>query len=139
LAERSAKIDVQRFKRAVSRMAFDPGNLKIPAQRPEWSKFEPAARGMLSTLFGGRERQQAAVSRARRRFGDATTSWEQQEHEPERRLAQARAAFDTRVADEHADCAEHNRRIDAEIAALNERRRQSVDIQVFPGAEHGTA
>lgn len=124
---RSAKIDLQRFKRAVTRMAFDPGDLKIPAQRPEWSQFEPAAPGILSTLFGGRERQQAAESRARRRFDDATTAWKQQERERERRLAQARAAFDTRVAEERAECAEHNRRIDAEIAALNERRRQSVE------------
>jgi restriction system protein len=82
---------------------------------------------MLSTLFGSRERHEAAVSRARRRFDDAIASWEAQERDRQQRLTQARAAFDTRMAREQAECAEHNRRIDTEIAAFNERRRPSVE------------
>jgi restriction system protein len=124
---RSAKIDLQRFKRAMSRTVFDPGDLGISAEQPEWSHFEPTPPGVLSKLFGGQERHQAAVSRARRRFDEATTSWGQHEREREERLAQARAVFDARIAEERAECAEHNRKIDAEIAALSGRRRQSVE------------
>ncbi|GAA2617363.1 restriction endonuclease [Dactylosporangium fulvum] len=124
---RPAKIDLGRWKRAVSRRVFEAGDLGTSAQRPEWRQFEPAAPGMVSTLFGGKERYQAALSKARRRFGDATANWERQELDRQQRLAQARAAFDIRVAEERAECMEHNRRIDAEIASLNERRRPNVE------------
>ncbi len=60
---RTAKIDMQRFKRTVPRMVFNPGHLASPAEPPDWRQFEPAAPGMLSTVFGGRERHQAAVAR----------------------------------------------------------------------------
>jgi restriction system protein len=124
---RTARIDLQRFRRTFKPSTFDPGSLATPAQRPEWQQFEPAAPGMLSTLFGGRERHEAAVSRARRRFDDAMASWEAQERDRLQRLTQARAAFEIRMARERAECAEHNLRIDTEIAAFNERRRPSVE------------
>ncbi|MDP9792962.1 restriction system protein [Catenuloplanes nepalensis] len=124
---RTAKIDMQRFKRTVPRMVFNPGHLASPAEPPDWRQFEPAAPGMLSTVFGGRERHQAAVARARQRFHDATVSWQNSERERQQRLVQARSVFDSRVAQERADCAEHNRQIDAEIAALGERRREAVE------------
>ncbi|MFC7279633.1 hypothetical protein ACFQS1_37200 [Paractinoplanes rhizophilus] len=124
---RTARIDLQRFRRTFKPSTFDPGSLATPAQRPEWRQFEPAAPGMLSTIFGGRERHEAAVSQARRRFEDAIASWEARERDRQRRLAQARAAFDTRMAREQAECAEHNRRIDTEIGAFNERRRPNVE------------
>jgi restriction system protein len=95
---RPARVDLRRFKRTLRSTAFDPGELENPAQRPAWSQFEPAEPGMLSTLFGGRERHQTAVARARRRFDEATTRWEQQEHQRTQRLARARAAFDARKA-----------------------------------------
>ncbi|GAA3744794.1 restriction endonuclease [Plantactinospora mayteni] len=124
---RAARVDLQRFKQTFTPLTFDRGSLAVAAQRPEWRQFEPAAPGMLSTLFGGRERHEAAVSLARRRFDDAVASWEKQELDRQQRLAQARAAFDARMAREQAECVERNRRIDAEIAALNERRRPSVE------------
>ncbi|WP_097328986.1 restriction endonuclease [Paractinoplanes atraurantiacus] len=108
-------------------MTFDPGDLEAPAPRPEWRNYEPSAPGMLSSLFGGRERHQAASSRARRRFDDAMASWEQQESDRQRRLAAARAAFDARVAADRAERAEHNRQIDEEIKAIAARRRPSVE------------
>src|SRR4051812_16397221 len=71
---RTARIDLQSFKRTFKPSTFDPGTLSTPAQRPEWRQFEPAAPGMLSTIFGGRERHEAAVTQARRRFDDAMAS-----------------------------------------------------------------
>ncbi|GGN82337.1 restriction endonuclease [Actinoplanes lobatus] len=124
---RTARIDLQRFKRTFKPSAFDAGSLATPAQRPEWRQFEPAAPGMLSTIFGGRERHAAAVSRARRRFDDAMAFWEARERDRHQHLVQARAAFDARMAREQAECAEHNRQIDAEIEAFSERRRPSVE------------
>lgn len=124
---RAARVDLQRFKRTFAPSAFDPGSLAVPAQRPEWRQFEPAAPGILSTLVGGRERHKAAVSRARWQFDEAVASWEKQELDRQHGLAQARAVFDARMARERAECSERNRRIDAEIAALNERRRPSVE------------
>jgi restriction system protein len=124
---RTARIDLQRFKRSFKPSTFDPGSLAIPVRRPEWRQFEPAPPGLLSTIFGGRERHEAAVAEARRRFDDAMASWETQERRRQQHLMQARAAFDSRMGRERAECAEHNRRIDAEIAAFNERRRPSVE------------
>ncbi|MBO3741615.1 restriction endonuclease [Actinoplanes flavus] len=124
---RNARIDLQRFKRTFTAPAFAPGSLATPARRPEWRQFEPATPGLLSTIFGGRERHEAAVSRARRQLDDAVASWEAQERDRQKHLAQARAAFDARMAREQAECAEHNRRIDAEIAAFNKRHRPSVE------------
>ena len=97
---RTARIDLQRFKRTFEPLTFDPGSLATSAQRPEWRQFEPAAPGMMSMLFRGRERHEAAVSRARQRFDDAMASWEEQELDRRQRLGQARAAFDARIARE---------------------------------------
>lgn len=124
---RPSKLDLHRFKRRYSPSTFTPGRLGTPAPRPPWADFEPAAPGRLAQMFGAGERHRVAVERARQRHAAADEQWKRREQQRLGQLAKAKAAFEARESHDRAEAERHNRLIDAELTALRERRRESVE------------
>lgn len=93
---------------------------------PAWSQYEPNPPGALSSLFGGKNRYQDAVTTAKARFEQARNAWRQEEGLRSGRLAAARERYERDLLARREENERRNALIELEIAALAARERRAV-------------
>ena len=98
--------------------AFDPGHLGTAEPAPDWTDYEPPGPGGLSRLFGGVARHERQTAEARARFDTAMAEHRQREAQRKRALSAARAAHESRLADVRAQAATQNAEIETRRAAF---------------------
>lgn len=97
---------------------FDPGALGLPIPSPKWEDFVPIEPKGLSRILGGGARYDRQVAEARTRFKAAQSVHRQKEAQRQRALAEAKARYDRKVADEQTSAAKHNASISARQSAF---------------------
>lgn len=121
---RTPRIDLAGLREQFHQPAPDLGSVGWRAARPEWSRFEPPP-PVLGRVVGT-ARHQRQLAAARESFAAAVADWEKAEVERERRFADARRRYASRLAEERLRVDEHNRSVDAFAAAWRRREPEAV-------------
>ena len=122
---RSARIDLAGLHRTVIEPPLNLGSLAAPAAAPQWSAFAPAQPSALGRLVGGEARYQRRLEQARADFERAKADWARTETDRQRRVSEARRQHSARLAAAEREVGEHNRSVDAFIAAFRSREREA--------------
>ena len=120
---RTPRIDLAGLREQFHQPAPDLGSVGWRAARPEWSRFEPPS--VLGRVVGT-ARHQRRLAAARESHAAAVADWEKAEAERERRFADARRRYASRLATERLRVDEHNRSVDAFAAAWRRREPDAV-------------
>jgi restriction system protein len=122
---RNPRIDLDRLREQYVQPAPDLGSVGWPATPPDWSRYEPPPPSVLGRVVGGRQHQQQLAA-ARAAYERARADYERAEAERQRRFADARRRYAARIAEERLRVDEHNRSVDAFVAALRRREPDAV-------------
>jgi restriction system protein len=123
---RDPRISLDSLRRCVAVPPLDLGELAVPFPAPEWADFEPEPVRGVRRVFGGQQQYEAAVDTARREFQWAEEDHRRREDERSQQVAEARRAYQRRVAEAGRDVAVHNAHIDEVAAGLGENDRFAV-------------
>jgi restriction system protein len=127
---RNPRIDLAGMRAEFSQPAPDLGSVGWRAIPPDWSRYEPLPPSVVDRLAGNvRYRQQLAAARAA--YEAAMAEYDRAEAERQLRFDEARRRYVTQLAEERHRVEEHNRLVDAFVAAL--RRREHGAITRFLG------
>jgi restriction system protein len=122
---RSPRIDLAGMRAEFSQPTPDLGSVGWRAIPPDWSRYEPPPPSVVDRLAGNaRYRQQLADARAA--YETAMAEYERAEAERQLRFDEARRRYVTRLAEERRRVEDHNRRVDAFVAALRRREHGAV-------------
>jgi restriction system protein len=90
---RSAQVDFDQLRRPVRAARFQPGQLAVPNQQPQWAAYAPPPPTGLGRVFG-KSTHDRAVREASERFRQAVAQYEAVEHERLAKLADAQHRYD---------------------------------------------
>jgi restriction system protein len=122
---RNPRIDLAGMRAEFSQPAPDLGSVGWRAIPPEWSQYEPPPPSVVGRLAGNaRYRRQLADARAA--YEVAKAEYERAEAERQLRFDEACRRYVTRLTEERRRVEEHNRQVDAFIAALRRREQGAV-------------
>lgn len=123
---RDPRVSLDSLRRRVAVPPLDLGELAIPVPAPEWGEFEPEPVRGLRRMFGGQQRYETAVDAARQEFQRAQEDHRLREDQRSKQVADARRAYQRRVAEAEREVAAHNAHIDEVAAGLSENDRFAV-------------
>ena len=106
------------------------GPLTDPIPVPQWADFAPKPPSGLGRMFGGSQRYQASCEAAEREFASAQADHQRQESARQRRLAEARAAWNRKAADARRKAEARNAHITELAAGFREHDRFAVSEYV---------
>lgn len=121
---RTPRIDLAGLREQFHQPAPDLGSVGWRATPPDWSRFEPAP-SVLGRVVGA-ARYQRQLADARASYAAAVADYEKAEAERQRRFADARQRYASRLAEERLRVDEHNRSVDAFVAAWRRREPDAV-------------
>jgi restriction system protein len=127
---RSPQVSFASLKRSVTTPPLSLGTLVNPIPLPQWTDFEPPPPGRLQRMFGGSQRYQDELDDATRRFTQAQADHQRQEMVRQRRVAEARASWNRKVADLQREVGAHNAHVDTLAAGFREHDRFAVSEYV---------
>lgn len=103
-------IDFEMFKEQPSLGPFEPGALGVAAPPPHLDQFMPEDLSAASRLVpGAKSRHERAVAEARSGYQAAIAEWEAAETNRQTLLDQASRQHESKLADEQAELARHNK------------------------------
>jgi restriction system protein len=114
---RSSRIDLQSLCRVDPPPSLDLGERAHSVPQPDWEQFRPPEPGVLSGLFGGRNRHARQIADAKAAFEQAERESDAEEHRRQAWVREQRAAHAARVRSHQAEVEAHN----ADIIAWQKR------------------
>ena len=126
---RDPGISFASLKHSVAVPPLNLGELATPIPAPRWEDYELEPPRGMQRLFGGAQRYQDAYGRAEGSFAQAQADHRLREAARLRQVAEARKAWNRKLADERRRVEEHNARIDRLAAGFREHDR-------FAGSEY---
>jgi len=101
--------------------------LDQPLAPPQWSDFAPVPPGALSRVFGGNSRYQLLLTQAEEEFTAAQQAHQEQEVDRQAHVRSIRAEHQREVHQALAAADAANRELDAWIAGIASRKRESLE------------
>jgi restriction system protein len=127
---RHPRIDLAAMRTEFTQPVPDLGSVGWRAIPPDWSRYEPPPPSVVDRL-GGNHRYRQQLADARAAYEAAKAEYERAEAQRQLRFDEARRRYVTELAEERSRVEEHNRRVDAFVAAL--RRREPAAVARFLG------
>ncbi|MGH7687654.1 MAG: hypothetical protein ACREN2_12680, partial [Candidatus Dormibacteria bacterium] len=124
---RSSRIDVRSLCRIDPPPSLDLGEHAHPVPQPDWEQFRPPEPGVLSGLFGGRNKYAKQVNDAEAAFAQAERERDAAENQRQARVRDQRAAHAARVRSHQAEVEAYNVEIVAWQEGWAARHRESVE------------
>jgi len=124
------QISFQSLKRTPAIPPLDLGSLSTPIPAPQWTDYEPEPPHGMQRMFGGAKRYQEAYEAAERTFAQAVEDQQRREAGRQRRVADARASWNEKLATEKRTADEHNARIDQLATRFRDHDRSAVSQYV---------
>lgn len=124
---RSSRIDLQSLCRVDPPPSLDLGEHAHPVPRPDWEQFRPPEPGVLSGLFGGRNRYATQMADAQAAFARAERERDAEENRRQAWVRDQRAAHAARARSHQAEVEAHNADIVAWQKNCAARHRESVE------------
>jgi len=106
---------------------FDPGPLGVAEPGPDWKDYAPPEPGGLSRLFGGATRYERQTAEARARFDSAVAEHHRREAQRRRALSAASAEHERTITAARTKAAAQNAAIEARMAAFNAGEPDAVE------------
>jgi restriction system protein len=124
------RISFASLKSSAAVQPLSLGKLASPIPSPRWADYEPEQPRGMKRLFGGSQRYQDEYEEAERRFTQAQADQRRQEGARQRQVAEARSAWNRKLAGERRRAEEHNARIDRLADGFREHDRFAVSEYV---------
>src|SRR5260370_32907800 len=137
---RDPRISFESMRRAVSVQPLDLGRDANPIPVPQWGDYAPRRPGGLQRMIGGSGRFQRAYEEAKRDFDQAQVRYQQDESARQRRIAEARVAWNLAVAKARREVDAHNAHVaqlatgfrDHDRFAVSEYLQKVLDQSPYP-------
>jgi restriction system protein len=127
---RDPRISFESMRRTAAIPPLDLGSLTTPGPAPDWTDFVPNQPRGLRGLLGGGQRYQAAYEEAEHAFARAQEDHRRYEATRQRKVADARAAWERKAAEGKREAAAHNAHIDKLAASFRDQDRLAVSEYV---------
>jgi restriction system protein len=127
---RDPRISFASLKRSVAIPPLNLGTLATPIPLPQWTDYEPPPPRGLQRMFGGSQRHQNELDDAMRRFTQVQADHQQQETVRRRRIAEAQASWNLRLAELQREVDANNAHVDRLAAGFRQHDRFAVSEYV---------